>query len=122
MNENLITINNISKIYDNKTKALDHLSLSIKKGSWTSIMGPSGSGKTTLLNIIGCLDSPSHGKVTISDREVTSFNQKELLKKRRLLASNPPTILVLMMYLQFLMIDSFFVFTIPMIFSYIHTG
>jgi putative ABC transport system ATP-binding protein len=83
MNENLISINNISKIYDNKTKALDNLSLSIKKGSWTSIMGPSGSGKTTLLNIIGCLDSPSHGKVTIGEEEITSLNQKELTKFRR---------------------------------------
>jgi putative ABC transport system ATP-binding protein len=83
MNEDLISINNISKIYDNKTKALDNLSLSIKKGSWTSIMGPSGSGKTTLLNIIGCLDSPSHGKVTIGEKEITSLNQKELTKFRR---------------------------------------
>jgi len=83
MNEDLITINNISKIYEGKTKAIDNLSLSIKKGSWSSIMGPSGSGKTTLLNIIGCLDSPSKGKVTINDKEVTKLNQKELTKFRR---------------------------------------
>jgi len=83
MNEDLITINNISKIYEGKTKAIDNLSLSIKKGSWSSIMGPSGSGKTTLLNIIGCLDSPSQGKVTINDKEVTKLNQKELTKFRR---------------------------------------
>jgi len=83
MNEDLITINNISKIYEGKTKAIDNLSLSIKKGSWSSIMGPSGSGKTTLLNIIGCLDSPSKGKVTINDKEVTKLNQKELTNFRR---------------------------------------
>jgi putative ABC transport system ATP-binding protein len=83
MNENLIAINNISKIYDNKTKALDNLSLSIKKGSWTSIMGPSGSGKTTLLNVIGCLDSPTHGRVYINGTEITNLNQKDLTKFRR---------------------------------------
>jgi putative ABC transport system ATP-binding protein len=83
MNDDLIKINNISKIYENKTKALNNLSLSIKKGSWTSIMGPSGSGKTTLLNIIGCLDSPSHGMVIIDNKEVTSLNQKDLTRFRR---------------------------------------
>lgn len=83
MDNNLIKINNVSKIYDNKTKALNDLSISIKKGSWTSIMGPSGSGKTTLLNIIGCLDSPSHGKVTIDNQEITSLNQKDLTRFRR---------------------------------------
>ena len=77
MENEIIKIKSISKIYENKTKALDNLSLSIKEGQWSSIMGPSGSGKTTLLNIIGCLDSPTSGKVFINDKEIT----KELIAK-----------------------------------------
>ena len=83
MENSIIKINNISKIYENKTRALDNLSLSIKKGQWTTIMGPSGSGKTTLLNIIGCLDSPSKGAVFINDEEITNLNQNQLTRFRR---------------------------------------
>jgi putative ABC transport system ATP-binding protein len=83
MDNDIIKINNISKIYENNTRALNNLSLSIKKGQWTSIMGPSGSGKTTLLNIIGCLDSPTNGKVIINNEEITNLNQTQLTKFRR---------------------------------------
>jgi putative ABC transport system ATP-binding protein len=83
MNNDIIKINNISKIYENNTRALNKLSLSIKKGQWTSIMGPSGSGKTTLLNIIGCLDSPTDGKVIINNEEITKLNQTQLTRFRR---------------------------------------
>ena len=83
MPEDIIKIKNVSKIYDSKTKALDNLTLSIKKGDWTTIMGPSGSGKTTLLNVVGCLDSPSSGSVQINGTEITKLNQKKLTKFRR---------------------------------------
>ncbi len=83
MSTNIISIQNVSKIYDANTKALNHLSLSIKKGDWTTIMGPSGSGKTTLLNIIGCLDSPSNGSVHINGTDITQLNQKQLTRFRR---------------------------------------
>ena len=83
METDLIKINNISKVYENNTRALDDLNLIIKEGSWTSIMGPSGSGKTTLINIIGCLDSPSHGQVSIDGTEITALGQKQLTKFRR---------------------------------------
>jgi putative ABC transport system ATP-binding protein len=83
MSTNIISVQNVSKIYDANTKALNHLSLSIKKGDWTTIMGPSGSGKTTLLNIIGCLDSPSNGSVHINGTDITQLNQKQLTRFRR---------------------------------------
>ena len=83
MSEDLIRIRKVYKIYDKKTRALDNLNLSIKKGEWTTIMGPSGSGKTTLLNVIGCLDSPSHGNVFINGTEITKLNQAQLTKFRR---------------------------------------
>jgi len=83
MENHVIDIKNISKIYENNTRALDNLSLIIKQGEWTSIMGPSGSGKTTLLNVIGCLDSPTNGKVIINGEEITNLNQTQLTRFRR---------------------------------------
>jgi putative ABC transport system ATP-binding protein len=50
--------------------AVDDVSLRVEKGSFTSIVGPSGSGKTTLVNVLGCLDNPSSGKLTLGDRVV----------------------------------------------------
>ncbi len=83
MPKDIIRVNNVSKIYDKRTKALDNLSLSITEGEWTSIMGPSGSGKTTLLNIIGCLDSATKGSVNINGTEITRLNQNQLTRFRR---------------------------------------
>jgi putative ABC transport system ATP-binding protein len=83
MSEDLIRLRKVYKIYDKNTRALDNLNLSIKKGEWTTIMGPSGSGKTTLLNVIGCLDSPSHGNVFINGTEITRLNQAQLTRFRR---------------------------------------
>jgi len=83
MTYEIVKIQNVVKQYDKKTRALDNLNLSIKKGEWTSIMGPSGSGKTTLLNIIGCLDSPTNGKVIINGRETTGLKHNELTRFRR---------------------------------------
>jgi len=83
MTEDLIRMKKVYKIYDKKTRALDNLNLTIKKGEWTTIMGPSGSGKTTLLNVLGCLDSPSDGNVYINGTEITKLNQAQLTKFRR---------------------------------------
>ncbi len=83
MSNDIIRVKNVSKIYNNRLKALNDLSLLIRDGEWTSIMGPSGSGKTTLLNIIGCLDSATSGSVFINDTETTKLNQKQLTCFRR---------------------------------------
>ena len=83
MENNVIKIKNLKKIYDNKTRAINDVTLNIKKGEWTTIMGPSGSGKTTLLNIIGCLDSSTNGSININNVEITKLNQKNLTKFRR---------------------------------------
>jgi len=83
MTYEIVKIQNLVKKYDKKTRALDNLTLSIEKGEWTSIMGPSGSGKTTLLNIIGCLDSPTNGKVVIDRKEITGLKHNDLTKFRR---------------------------------------
>lgn len=83
MAKEIIRLKDITKAYDKDTRALNKLTISIKKGDWTSIMGPSGSGKTTLLNIIGCLDSSTKGSLYINGTEITKLSQKHLTRFRR---------------------------------------
>lgn len=81
----LLKISNVSKNYkmDGVTfQALDTVSLSIYKGEFVAIMGPSGSGKSTLMHIIGCLDRPTNGNVSIEDRNIVSASDKELAEIR----------------------------------------
>lgn len=66
MNNNILTIKNLSKTYYTKEKetlAIDNLNLNIKENSITAIIGPSGCGKSTLLNIIGGLDRKTKGNI-----------------------------------------------------------
>lgn len=79
----IIKLESATKSYDHQTIALNSIDLEIKQGEWVTILGPSGSGKSTLLNIIGCLDSPTTGKVFINDTDVTNFSQRELAQFRR---------------------------------------
>lgn len=62
---------------DAAVPALKGISFSIEKGAFVSFIGPSGSGKTTLLNILGCLDRPSGGRVSIAGTEISGFSPKE---------------------------------------------
>ena len=57
--------------------ALDGVTLTIERGSYTAIMGPSGSGKSTLMNLVGCLDTPTEGTVAVGGREVTGLSERE---------------------------------------------
>ena len=56
---------------DAEIHALDHVTLDIEPGSFICLSGPSGSGKTTLLNLVGCLDRPTSGRVTVVGRELS---------------------------------------------------
>jgi len=76
----LITAVNVSKDYqteDVTVHALQGLNFEIEPASFVSFVGPSGSGKTTLLNLIGCLDKPSAGKLTVSGTDVALLDRKE---------------------------------------------
>ncbi len=58
----------LSKVYERgkqKVEVLHHINLDIAQGDFLALMGPSGSGKTTLLNLIGGLDSPTDGSITV---------------------------------------------------------
>lgn len=77
----IITLNGIEKVYRTKeieTTALENVNLDVNKGEFLSIMGPSGCGKSTLLNIIGLLDKPTKGCVTILDRDCSQLSDREL--------------------------------------------
>lgn len=82
---NLIDIDHIGKIYqmgDVEVKALDDVSLSIQKNEYVAIMGPSGSGKSTLMNIIGCLDTPTHGSYVLNGNNVSDLSDNQLAEIR----------------------------------------
>ncbi|MDD3035009.1 MAG: ABC transporter ATP-binding protein [Bacteroidales bacterium] len=77
----VIEIKDLVKIYDGsavEVTAIDHVNLNIKAGEFTAIVGPSGSGKTTLLNMIGGLDSPTSGSITIDGVDITRLKSKQL--------------------------------------------
>lgn len=81
----LIQLNNISKSYYRdrlEIPVLNDINMEIPEGEFIALMGPSGSGKTTLLNLIGGIDKPTAGKVTIADQEITSFGESALAKWR----------------------------------------
>lgn len=81
---NIITLNNINKIYGNafKTQVLHDINLSFEEGTFNSIIGASGSGKSTLLNIIGTLDKPTSGEVYIDSKRIDTLNKNELAELR----------------------------------------
>ncbi len=65
------------------TKALDGVTLSVEQGEFVAIVGTSGSGKSTLLNMIGGLDVPTTGKVTVDGKELSMLNDEQLTIFRR---------------------------------------
>ncbi len=75
----LIEARNINKDYqvgEVYVRALKGVGFAIEPGSFVSFIGPSGSGKTTLLNLIGCLDKPTSGSLTIADTDVLGLDRK----------------------------------------------
>jgi putative ABC transport system ATP-binding protein len=77
MSEVLMELRDVSRIYgegDAAVYALDRVSLSVFAGDFISIVGPSGSGKSTMLGLLGCLDVPSSGTITVGGDEITSMN------------------------------------------------
>ncbi len=82
----VITTRGITKTYNPDTipvHALNGVDLDIEKGEFTAIVGPSGSGKTTLLNIIGGLDRPTAGEVTVGGQAIEELSDNQLIDFRK---------------------------------------
>lgn len=77
----IISVKNVSKVYrtdEIETTALENVNIEVEKGEFISIMGPSGCGKSTLLNIIGLLDTPTKGTVTIEGTDTAGMKDRAL--------------------------------------------
>ncbi len=81
----MIKLRDIKKVYrtdEIETTALEGINIDIKRGEFVSIMGPSGCGKSTLLNIIGLLDTPTAGTLTLKDTDVRALSAAKLAEFR----------------------------------------
>lgn len=77
----IVRLEHVFKDYalgEQRVRALNSVSLSVEDGDFLAIAGPSGSGKSTLLNLIGCIDTPSHGKVFIDGKDISGRTPDEL--------------------------------------------
>lgn len=85
MEKEIVRMKNIGKAYqvgDEWYPVLKGIDFTVKQGEFVSILGPSGSGKSTMMNILGCLDTPTHGEYTLSGRVIGQLSEKELTKIR----------------------------------------
>lgn len=83
---NILEANNLKKYYgsgEGQVKALDGVSLQVAEGELVAIVGCSGSGKSTLLHMLGGLDYPTSGTVTVAGKEIFRLNETELTIFRR---------------------------------------
>jgi putative ABC transport system ATP-binding protein len=81
----IVRIENVTKEYalgEQTVCALRNVNLNVEDGVFLAIAGPSGSGKTTLLNLIGCIDSPTHGRVIIDGQDVSDKDPDALAPLR----------------------------------------
>ena len=81
----LISCRNLTRIYqmgESRLKALDDVSLDIEAGEFVAVTGASGSGKSTLMNMIGGLDRPSSGTVSINGSEMSTMKPSDLARFR----------------------------------------
>ncbi|MDF7676157.1 lipoprotein-releasing ABC transporter ATP-binding protein LolD [Neisseriaceae bacterium ESL0693] len=84
-NQSVIECRNVSKVYDDghlQVTVLDRLDFSVERGSSVSIIGASGSGKSTLLHILGGLDTPSIGEVTLMNQPLARLSQANIGRLR----------------------------------------
>ncbi|HET7558167.1 MAG TPA: ABC transporter ATP-binding protein [Rhodanobacteraceae bacterium] len=81
----LVEIRNLSKVYERgkqKLEVLHHVDVDIASSDFFALMGPSGSGKTTLLNMIGGLDSPTDGSISVGGKRIDKMSEGELARWR----------------------------------------
>ena len=81
MTESMVDVRNVTKLYERgkqKIEVLHGLTLQIPGGDFVALMGPSGSGKTTLLNLIGGLDQPTAGEITVGGKRIDRLSSGQL--------------------------------------------
>ncbi len=84
--QNIVSVRQLSRRYPmdhSFVSALEDVTFDIPVGEFLAVAGPSGSGKSTLLNLIGCIDTPTSGRIQIEDQETTELNAKQLSALRR---------------------------------------
>jgi putative ABC transport system ATP-binding protein len=81
----MLKVQNLHKDFGgaSKVKAVDGVNFELATGTMAAIIGKSGSGKSTLLALLGALDSPTSGQITVDDQEVTKLGERKLLDYRR---------------------------------------
>jgi ABC-type lipoprotein export system ATPase subunit len=86
MKDAIIAARGLAKSYvrgSEQVHALKAVDLSIDKGEFVSIVGPSGSGKSTLLHLLGLLEAPSAGSISLEGREMARLKEHDLVRERR---------------------------------------
>ena len=81
----IVELKDVSRVYrtgDHEQRALDHVNLSLDEGKFIVVLGPSGAGKSTLLNLLGGLDSPTDGTITVDGRDISTLSEDELADYR----------------------------------------
>lgn len=81
----LVEMKDVTRAYtsgDHELKALDGVNLSLEEGKFIVVLGPSGAGKSTLLNLLGGLDSPTSGTITVDGRDISKLSGDELAEYR----------------------------------------
>ncbi len=82
MHSLLVRLEEVSRHFG-MLRALDQVDLEIRRGEWLAVMGPSGSGKSTLVNLLGALDRPTAGRITVDGVVVSALSEGERVKFRR---------------------------------------
>ena len=85
-NDTVVALDELVRVFgrgDGAVRALDGVTLSIERGTFTAVMGPSGSGKSTLLQIAAGLDRPTAGRVGLGEHELGELGEKALARLRR---------------------------------------
>ena len=81
----IVKFDNVTKTYttgEHEQKVLDNVSFTLDEGKFVVILGPSGAGKSTLLNLLGGLDSPSAGTITVNGKDISKLTDNELADYR----------------------------------------
>ena len=81
----IVEFKNVTKIYtsgDHELRALDGVNLSLEEGKFIVVLGPSGAGKSTLLNLLGGLDSPTSGTITVGGTDISLYSSDQLARYR----------------------------------------